>query len=51
MSESLHSKIEQQLVITSNAKNGAEKFVDWVLSPAAQEIIINAGYRGIDAND
>ena len=36
ISESLHSKIEQQLVITSNAKDGAEKFVDWVLSPAAQ---------------
>ena len=51
ISESLHSKIEQQFVITSNAKNWAEEFVDWVLSPAAQEIIIDAGYRGIRLDD
>ena len=51
ISESLHSKIEQQFVITSNAKIWAEEFVDWVLSPAAQEIIINAGYKGIRLND
>ena len=51
ISESLHSKIEQQFIITSNAKTLAEEFVDWVLSPAAQEIIINAGYKGIRLND
>ena len=51
ISESLHSKIEQQFVITSNAKGWSEKFVDWVLSPAAQEIIINSGYRGIRLDD
>ena len=51
ISESLHSKIEQQFVITSNAKIWAEEFVDWVLSPAAQEIIINSGYKGIRLND
>ena len=51
ISESLHSKIEQQFVITSNAKNWAEEFVDRVLSPAAQEIIINSGYRGIRLDD
>ena len=51
ISESLHSKIEQQFVITSNAKDWSEKFVDWVLSPAAQEIIINSGYRGIRLDD
>ena len=51
ISESLHSKIEQQFVITSNAKTWAEEFVDWVLSPAAQEIIIDAGYKGIRLND
>ena len=51
ISESLHSKIEQQFVITSNAKTWAEEFVDWVLSPAAQEIIVNAGYKGIRLND
>ena len=51
ISESLHSKIEQQFVIASNAKDWSEKFVDWVLSPAAQEIIINSGYRGIRLDD
>ena len=51
ISESLHSKIEQQFVITSNAKNWAEEFVDWVLSPAGQEIVIDAGYRGIRLDD
>ena len=51
ISESLHSKIEQQFVITSNAKDWSEEFVDWVLSPAAQEIIINSGYRGIRLDD
>ena len=51
ISESLHSEIEQQLVISSNAKDGAEEFVDWVLSPAAQEIVINSGYRGISPNE
>ena len=51
ISESLHSKIEQQFVITSNAKEWSEKFVDWVLSPAAQEIIINSGYKGIRLDD
>ena len=51
ISESLHSKIEQQFVITSNAKTRAEEFVDWVLSPAAQDIIIDAGYKGIRLND
>ena len=51
VSESLHSKIEQQFVITSNAKDWSEEFVDWVLSPAAQEIIINSGYRGIRLDD
>ena len=51
ISESLHSKIEQQFVITSNAKGWSEKFVDWVLSPAAQEIIINSGYGGIRLDD
>ncbi len=51
ISESLHSKIEQQFVITSNAKTWAEEFVDWILSPAAQEIIIDAGYKGIRLND
>lgn len=51
ISESLHSKIEQQFVITSNAKDWSEEFIDWVLSPAAQEIIINSGYRGIRIDD
>ncbi len=51
ISESLHSKIEQQFVITSNAKDWSEEFVDWVLSPAAQEVIINSGYRGIRLDD
>ena len=51
ISESLHSKIEQQLVITSNAKDWSEEFVDWILSTAAQEIIINSGYRGIRLDD
>ena len=51
ISESFHSEIEQQLVISSNAKDGAEEFVDWVLSPAAQEIVINSGYRGIRPNE
>ena len=51
ISESLHSKIEQQFVITSNAKDWAEEFVDWVLSPAGQEIVIDAGYRGIRLDD
>ena len=51
ISESLHSKIEQQFVITSNAKTWAEEFVDWVLSPAAREIIVDAGYKGIRLND
>ena len=51
ISESLHSKIEQQFVITSNAKDWAEEFVDGVLSQAAQEIIINSGYRGIRLDD
>ena len=51
ISESLHSKIEQQFVITSNAKNRSEEFVDWILSPAAQQIIINSGYKGIRLDD
>ena len=51
ISESLHSKIEQQLVITSNAKDWSEEFVDWILSTAAQEIIINSGYGGIRLDD
>ena len=51
VSESLHSKIEQQFVITSNAKGWSEEFVDWVLSPPVQAIIINSGYRGITLDD
>ena len=44
--ESMHTPIEQQLVLLSRAADntGAKKFIEFMRSPAAHEIIIEQGY-------